>query len=64
MESAQKSFDNIVKMPPCDMQAEKALIGKLLVDQELVSEAMEMLKPEHFYGPEHKTIFKVMQKLN
>ena len=36
MESAQKSFDNIVKMPPCDIQAEKALIGKLLVDQELV----------------------------
>ena len=48
MESTQKSFDNIVKMPPCDIQAEKALIGKLLVDQELVSEAMEMLRPEHF----------------
>ena len=25
---------------------------------------MEMLKPEYFYGPEHRTIFKAMQKLN
>ena len=64
MENAKKTFDNMVKMPPCDIQAEKALIGKLLVDQELVGESMEMLKPEYFYGPEHRTIFKAMQKLN
>ena len=64
MENAKKTFDNMVKMPPCDIQAEKALIGKLLVDQELVGESMEMLKPEYFYGPEHRTIFKTMQKLN
>ena len=25
---------------------------------------MELLKPEYFYGPEHQTIFKAMQKLN
>lgn len=36
MENAQKSFDNIVRIIPSDIQAEKALIGKLLVDQELV----------------------------
>ena len=42
MENAKKTFDNMVKMPPCDIQAEKALIGKLLVDQELVGESMEM----------------------
>ena len=36
MENAKKTFDNMVKMPPSDIQAEKALIGKLLVDQELV----------------------------
>ena len=36
MENAQKSFDNIVRIIPSDIQAEKALIGKLLVDQKLV----------------------------
>ena len=47
MENAKKTFDNMVKMPPCDIQAEKALIGKLLVDQELVGESMEIFMDQN-----------------
>ena len=37
------------KVPPQDIEAEQAVIGSMLTDQDAVSSAIETLKPEDFY---------------
>lgn len=45
---------------PHNVQAEQAIIGALLVNNELVNKVGDYLKPEHFYVPVHRRIFQTM----
>lgn len=45
------------KVPPHDIEAEQAVIGSMLTDQEAVYAAMERLKPEDFYREDNKQIY-------
>lgn len=45
------------KVPPHDIEAEQAVIGSMLTDQEAVYAAIERLKPEDFYGEDNKQIY-------
>ena len=42
------------KVPPHDIEAEQAVIGSMLTDQEAVYAAIERLKPEDFYREDNK----------
>ena len=44
------------KVPPHDIEAEQAVIGSMLTDQEAVYAAIERLKPEDFYREDNKQI--------
>ena len=46
------------KVPPQDIEAEQAVIGSMLTDQDAVSSAIETLKPEDFYREDNKIIYK------
>lgn len=45
------------KVPPRDIEAEQAVIGSMLTDQEAVYAAIERLKPEDFYREDNKQIY-------
>lgn len=52
-----------LKVPPHDLEAERSVLGAILIDSEAMGLVAEFLKPEHFYAPEHKTIFSCMLSL-
>lgn len=54
---------DIGKIPPNDIEAEQAVLGCMLLDNEAVAMAFETLKPEDFYREENKLIFASMLNL-
>ncbi len=51
------------KIPPQDIEAEQAVIGSMLTDQEAVTAAVETLKPEDFYREDNKIIYTALLNL-
>ena len=46
-----------LKVPPHSEEAEKSVIGAVLLDSEAIVKVAEFLRPEHFYDPAHQSIF-------
>ena len=58
-------MDNVVNGGlPRDLDAEKAVLGAILLRPELLIEAAEELEPEDFYHRAHRYIFAAMLSLN
>ena len=57
--------DNLVagKIPPQDVEAEKAVLGAILLDRHAVSPAIELLQPDYFYSNANQKIFAAMLSL-
>ena len=51
------------RRPPHNIEAEKALLGSLLVDNRTYERVSEFLRPEHFAVAEHRLIFEACAKL-
>ena len=51
------------KIPPHDVEAEQAILGCMLIDQDATTDAIEVLKPEDFYRDDHKYIYEAMNNL-
>ena len=45
---------------PNSSEAERAILGAILLDNGLISQAIEQLRPEDFYVPSHRRIFIAM----
>lgn len=45
---------------PYSLEAEQSVLGAVLVDPEQINHVADVLKPEHFYLPEHQAIYAVM----
>jgi replicative DNA helicase len=45
---------------PHSAEAERAILGGVLLDNALISQAVELLRPEDFYVPSHRRIFIAM----
>src|SRR5437016_1575297 len=53
--------DSILERPlPSSPDTERAILGSILLDNSLVAQAIELLKPEAFYVPSHRRIFVAM----
>jgi replicative DNA helicase len=48
---------------PSSEESERAVLGAILLDNSLITQAVEHLKPEDFYGPLHRRIFNGMLSL-
>ena len=48
---------------PMDLEAEKRLIGSLIVDREAISDVMLKLRPDHFYSISNKYLFETICSL-
>jgi replicative DNA helicase len=53
----EQSFERSL---PNSSDAERAILGAIILDNGLISQAIEMLKPEDFYVPSHRRIFVAM----
>ena len=45
------------KLPPQAIELEEAVLGALMLDNEALSDTIDILKPEYFYRMEHQKIF-------
>lgn len=46
------------QIPPQNIDAEKSLLGALLIDKESINKVVDFLNPEDFYNRNHQTIFE------
>lgn len=51
------------KITPQNLDAEKSVLGAILVDSEVISDVVQIVRPEDFYDKRHQVIFKAMLKL-
>lgn len=52
-----------MRVPPQDVDVEMAVLGAMLLSAEAVTDALEILRPEHFYKEAHQKIFAAMQNM-
>lgn len=61
----QLSTESILsRQLPCNIDAEKAVLGSILLNDESISLVCEILIPSDFYQQSHKIIFEIMVELN
>lgn len=55
--------ENLLKVPPHSLEAEKCTLGSLLIDQEAILKVADFLKPEDFYYEKHALIYQAIADL-
>jgi len=55
--------DRLARQYPNNMDAERAVLGAVLLDNEVIGEVSRFLKVEDFYHPGHQIIYDTMLKL-
>jgi replicative DNA helicase len=51
------------KVPPQNLDAEKSLLGAVLIDEETLADISEHVRAKDFYDKRHKTIYEGMMRL-
>ncbi len=51
------------KLPPQNLEAEMAVLGSMLMDEDAISSATELLDKDSFYKDTHKKIFEAIRNL-
>ncbi len=51
------------RIPPHNEDAEKSVLGAVLLDKDALSDVLEILKPEDFYNQMHQEIFRTIKEL-
>lgn len=54
----------LVPQEPHSMEAEKMVLGQVMLDNELMSQAVRLLKAQHFFLAAHQSIFMVQAELH
>lgn len=52
-----------MRIPPQNVDAEKSLLGAVLIDEEVLPDITELVKPLDFYEKPHEMIFGAMVRL-
>lgn len=67
--TTQKENSDIIKLKnsskqlPSAIEVEMSVLGAMLIENEAVPKAVEILKPEAFYDKKNRTIFEAMSSL-
>ena len=64
MEKIKLSDNNINKKQPSNLEAEQALLGSILVNNDIIDEIANIINPTTFYDPAHTKIYEVIETLN
>lgn len=62
MEEMQSRGLNV--QPPCDIEAEKAVLGSMMQDADAAADAVDILKTDDFYLKEHQELFSAILELH
>ena len=46
------------KIPPHNIEAEQSVLGSIMIDEDAISVAVELLRPEDFYRKDHASIYE------
>lgn len=52
-----------VRIPPQSLDAEKSVLGAILLDKDAIIKVIDILRPEDFYDDRHASIFEAMLSL-
>jgi len=52
-----------LKLPPQDIEAERSVLGALMLDKEAIIKVADLINPSDFYQPAHAKIFDAIFKL-
>src|SRR3989338_11563015 len=55
--------NDLIKVPPQNLEAEQSLLGALLLDKEAVFRVIDLVTPEDFYKDTHRFIYEAMVDL-
>ena len=47
---------------PYSLEAEQAVLGSVLMEPNSLNQVADVLRPDHFYLPEHQAIYRVMSE--
>jgi len=61
---AKSGADMALRQAPYNIEAEQALLGALLVNNEALQHIGDQLRPEHFYEPLHQRILESIHKFH
>ena len=56
--------NNLPDKNPSNLEAEQALIGSILVNNDIIDEVSTMVNSKIFYDPAHIKIYEVIENLN
>lgn len=57
------NVDEAKKLPPQNLEAERAVLGACMLDKQAANDVLEQLKPTDFYSQSHQLIFQCMAQL-
>ncbi|MFZ0887748.1 MAG: DnaB-like helicase N-terminal domain-containing protein, partial [Candidatus Binataceae bacterium] len=60
---AAAADDILRRVPPQNIEAEQSVLGAILLLNEAINQALEILVPEDFYRESHRQIFRAMAEL-
>ena len=49
---------------PYSLEAEQAVLGSILTEPDCITQVLILFKADHFYLPQHKAIFNIMQEID
>ncbi len=61
---AAQTDDVLRRVPPQNIEAEQSVLGAILLENEAINHALEILGPEEFYRETHREIFRAMMELS
>lgn len=59
----RSSGQSIDRVPPQSLEAERAVLGSILLDNETLNNVIEILTPDAFYRPAHRSIYQAILEL-
>jgi|TARA_B110001452_G_scaffold39926_1_gene30614 replicative DNA helicase len=64
VERIKLTENNLNQKQPSNLEAEQALIGSILVNNDIIDEVSTIINPTSFYDPAHTKIYQVIETLN
>ena len=49
---------------PHSIEAEQSVLGAIIADPSVISDVLELIKPEYFYNDQHKALYSIMLQMN
>ena len=64
MEKIKLTDNNLDTKQPSNLEAEQALLGSIMVNNDIIDEVSTIINPVSFYDPGHTKIYEVIETLN